>query len=258
MFYTAVLLGLLGSFHCLGMCGPIAFVLPLNRRNKLIAFLQTFLYHFGRISAYALIGLLFGLLGKGLYLSGLQQKLSILIGVAMIFIALIPSAFVYKFNLTKPLYVLVNKLKLGLGIYLKKSSLKAFLTIGFLNGFLPCGLVYMALFAAISTGSSLKGALYMAMFGVGTIPMMTAALLFGNFLKVSIRNKIQKAIPIFVVLIGLLFILRGLGLGIKYVSPPNNKLKISSKPMMKDKAYFMYFNKDTDEESSSKNNCSRV
>ena len=242
MFSTAILLGLLGSFHCLGMCGPIAFVLPLDRHNKIKSFFQAFLYHLGRIISYALIGLLFGLLGKGLYISGLQQNLSIVIGVLMILFVIMPASFFNKFNLTKPLYFAVGKVKSNLGIYLKKSSLKAFLTIGFLNGFLPCGLVYMALFAAISTGSSLYGALYMILFGLGTIPMMTAAMLFGNFLKSSIRNKIQKAIPIFVVLIGLLFILRGLGLGIKYISPPSYKLKISSKSMMKKHSY-LYFNK---------------
>jgi len=96
------------------------------------------------------------------------------------------------------------------------------------------------LFAAISTGSSLNGAIYMALFGLGTVPMMTAALLFGNFIKSSIRNKIQKAIPIFVVIIGLLFILRGLGLGVKYISPPNNKLKIASKPMMMEGTSILY------------------
>lgn len=240
MFYTAVVLGLLGSFHCLGMCGPIAFVLPLDRHNKFKGFLQTFLYHFGRITSYAIIGLLFGLLGKGLYISGLQQNLSIVIGVIMIFIVILPASFFNKFDLTKPLYFAVGKVKSNLGIYLKKSSLKAFFVIGFLNGFLPCGLVYMALFAAISTGSSFNGALYMALFGLGTVPMMTAALLFGNFIKLSIRNKIQKAIPIFVVIIGLLFILRGLGLGVKYISPPNNKLKIPSKPMMMNGTSILY------------------
>lgn len=232
MFYTALVLGLLGSFHCLGMCGPIAFVLPLNKDNKIKSFLQIFLYHFGRIISYALIGLLFGLLGKGLFISGLQQKLSIIIGALMILIVIIPASFFNRFNLTKPLYFAVGKVKSNLGIYLKKSSLKAFFVVGFLNGFLPCGLVYMALFAAISTGSSISGALYMTLFGLGTVPMMTAALLFGSFIKLSIRNKIQKAIPIFVVIIGLLFILRGLGLGIKYISPPNQKLKIESKPMI--------------------------
>jgi len=254
MLYTALVLGLLGSFHCLGMCGPIAFVLPLNRDNKIKAFLQTFLYHLGRIISYALIGLLFGLLGKGLYLSGLQQNLSIVIGVLMILVVMVPASFFNKFNLTKPLYFAVGKVKSNLGIYLKKSSLKAFFVIGFLNGFLPCGLVYMALFAAISTGSSINGALYMALFGLGTVPMMTAALLFGNFIKLSIRNKIQKAIPIFVVIIGLLFILRGLGLGIKYLSPPNHKLKIPSKPMMMNGTSSLYDYKVIYGKSQSKNN----
>jgi len=54
MFYTALVLGLLGSFHCLGMCGPIAFVLPLDRTNKIKAFSQTFLYHLGRIISYCI------------------------------------------------------------------------------------------------------------------------------------------------------------------------------------------------------------
>jgi len=242
MFSTAILLGLLGSFHCLGMCGPIAFVLPLNRQNKLLGFFQVIFYHFGRILSYAIIGLIFGFIGKGLIIAGLQQNLSIAIGVIMILIVILPTTFFYKFQLIKPIYSLISNVKKRLGLYLKKSSLKAFLTIGILNGFLPCGLVYMALLGAIATGSSLNGSIYMMLFGLGTIPMMSAALIFGNFLKVSIRNKIQKAIPIFVVLIGLLFILRGLGLGIKYISPSKHKLKISSKSMMKHSAN-LYYNK---------------
>ena len=94
-----------------------------------------------------------------------------------------------------------------------------FLTIGFLNGFLPCGLVYMALFAAIAGGNAINGSLYMAVFGLGTIPLMTTAIYFSQFLKGKARQRIQKAIPVFVILIGALFILRGLGLGIPYLSP---------------------------------------
>jgi len=242
MFLTAFLFGLLGSFHCLGMCGPIAFVLPLNRQNKLMASFQGLLYHLGRLLSYSLIGLIFGFLGKGLIIAGLQQYLSIIVGVIMILIIILPASFLHKFQLTKPIYGIINKVKIGMGLYFKKKSLNAFLTIGVLNGFLPCGLVYMALFGALATGSSIHGILYMVLFGLGTIPMMTAALIFGNFLKMSIRNKIQKAIPIFVVLIGFLFILRGLGLGIPYLSPPNHKLKISSKPLMKHSTY-LYDNK---------------
>ncbi len=88
----------------------------------------------------------------------------------------------------------------------------------------------MALLGALSTGDVYQGALYMGVFGLGTVPLMTAAVFLGNFLKVSVRNKIQKAIPIFVIIIGLLFIVRGLGLGIPYVSPTDNQLLISNNP----------------------------
>lgn len=212
------------------MCGPIAFVLPVNKNSKLQTAIGTALYHLGRILSYAMIGLLFGLLGKGLYLAGFQQRLSILIGMVMIIIVLVPTKFLNKFHITRPLYLIIGKVKSKLGLYLKKSSLKALFSIGFFNGFLPCGLVYMALLGAISTGDLFKGATYMAVFGLGTIPLMTGAVYLGNFLKVSVRNKIQKAIPIFVIIIGLLFILRGLGLGIPYISPADTQLLISNDP----------------------------
>lgn len=231
MLWTALILGLAGSFHCIGMCGPIAFILPIDKSSVAKTFIQTFLYHFGRLISYAIIGILFGFLGKGLYLAGFQQNLSILMGVIMIITVLIPVSIFNKFNFSKPLYKLIGKLKQYLGLYLNKKSNKALFTIGFLNGFLPCGLVYMALIGAISTGNAFQGGLYMAIFGLGTIPMMSGAMLLGNFINVSIRNKIQKIIPILVIIIGLLFILRGLGLGIPYISPPDAKLQLSSNPV---------------------------
>jgi len=228
LVYTAFILGLLGSFHCIGMCGPIAFVLPLDRKNKPKMILQTITYHIGRLLAYAFIGLLFGFLGKGLYLAGFQQNISIIVGVLMILIVLIPVKIFNKYNFTKPLYSLIGRVKKSLGLYLQKKSFKALFLTGFFNGFLPCGLVYMALFGSISVSNAFLGSLYMFVFGLGTIPMMTLAVFAGNFLKVSVRNKIQKIIPVFVVIIGLLFILRGLGLGIKYISPSDAKLNIST------------------------------
>ncbi len=230
MLWTALLLGLAGSFHCIGMCGPIAFVIPVDRTSKPRLFFQTFLYHIGRLISYSLIGLLFGFIGKGLYLAGFQQRLSILAGVIMIAFVVIPISYLNTFTFSKPLYKVVAQVKQKLGIYLKKKSNKAILSIGFFNGFLPCGLVYMALIGAISSGNVAQGALYMTLFGLGTIPMMTAALLVGNFVNLTLRKKIQKAIPIFVVIIGILFILRGLGLGIPYISPSDAKLQISNNP----------------------------
>ena len=231
MLLSAVILGLLGSFHCVGMCGPIAFVLPVDRTNKFKQGYQTFLYHIGRLLAYSSIGLLFGLLGKGLYLAGFQQRLSILLGILMIALVLIPLRILNKYNFSKPVYRSIGIIKSKLGLYLKKKSNKAIFTIGFFNGFLPCGMVYMALVGAVATSEFYLGALYMFLFGLGTIPMMTVAVYSKNIFSLNIRNKIQKAIPVFVVLIGLLFIMRGMGLGIPYVSPKDVKLQVQNTPI---------------------------
>jgi sulfite exporter TauE/SafE len=219
MILSAVILGLMGSLHCVGMCGPIAFMLPVDQTNNYKKFGQIFIYHFGRLMAYGIIGLVFGFLGKGLSIFGAQQKLSIAIGVIMILVVLIPYKIFNKYNLSKPIYKVISKVKNQLGKELKKKSPDTFLTIGFLNGFLPCGLVYMALFGAIAMGNALQGSLYMMLFGLGTVPLMTTAIYFSGLLKGGIRQKVQRVIPVFVVVIGLLFILRGLGLGIPYVSP---------------------------------------
>lgn len=228
ILYTAFILGLVGSFHCLGMCGPIAFVLPVDKTSHFKAFSGSFLYHLGRLLAYGLIGLLFGLLGKGLYLAGFQQRLSILVGILMILAVLIPTSKLNRFSISRPLYRFIGMVKTKLGLYLNKTSYKALFSIGFFNGFLPCGLVYMALLGSISTGDALMGGVYMFLFGLGTVPLMTGAIYLGNFLKTTARKRIQKAIPIFVIIVGILFILRGMGLGIPYVSPPDTKLIISN------------------------------
>ncbi|TDN89297.1 hypothetical protein DET49_10642 [Salegentibacter sp. 24] len=219
MLISALIFGLLGSFHCVGMCGPIAFLLPVDHKNELKKLGQITLYHLGRLSSYSIIGFSFGLLGRSLRLFGLQQQLSILVGVLMILVILIPYKTLNKYNGSRPIFKMVSKIKSNLGRQLKQKSPDTFYTIGFLNGFLPCGLIYMAVFGAIASGTALEGSLYMAVFGLGTIPLMTAAIYLGNFINLSLRSKIRKAVPVFVVLIGLLFVLRGMGLGIPYLSP---------------------------------------
>lgn len=219
MLWSAFILGLLGSFHCVGMCGPIAFMLPVDRENSTKKIFQIFTYHFGRILAYSIIGLFFGLIGKSLYIFGLQQQLSIGIGILMIVVVLMPTRIFNKYNFSKPIYKLIARVKRALGQAFKKKTADTFLTIGFLNGFLPCGLVYMAVFASLAMESTLKGSLYMTLFGMGTIPLMTSAIYLGKFLNTKVKQRIQKAIPVFVIAIGILFILRGMGLGIPYISP---------------------------------------
>ncbi len=230
MLYSAFFFGLISSLHCIGMCGPIAMMLPVDRNNQAKKVTQIVTYHLGRLSAYATIGLVFGLLGKGFFLAGIQQKLSIFIGVAMILVILIPEKKLAQYNFSKPIFKLISKMKATLGSQFKNRSYKSLFTIGLLNGFLPCGMVYVALFGAIAMQSPDYGVVYMLLFGLGTVPMMSSVVYLNSFLTVPIRNKIQKAIPYVAVLIGALFILRGLGLGIPYVSPANMSLFVQQNP----------------------------
>jgi sulfite exporter TauE/SafE len=212
------------------MCGPIAMMLPVNRDNQAKKVTQILTYHLGRLSAYASIGLVFGMVGRGLYLAGFQQKMSIFIGAAMILVVLIPERVFTKYNFSKPVFRFISKLKSRLGSQFKNKSYKSLFIIGFLNGFLPCGMVYVALFGAIAMQNELFGVLYMILFGLGTVPMMSAVVYLNLFLSVPVRNKIQKIIPIFAIIIGILFVFRGLGLGIPYLSPSDMSLFVQSSP----------------------------
>ncbi len=219
MLYAALIFGLLGSFHCVGMCGPIAFLLPIDRKNTSRRVIQLLSYHLGRIFMYGILGMTFGIIGKGLNLFGIQQYVSITVGILMIVSILLPVKVFNRYNFSKPIYKLVSKIKSAMGSELKKKNPRTFFTLGSLNGLLPCGLVYMAIFGALAAGGAFQGSLYMIVFGLGTIPLMTTAIYVGNFIKSSLKQRILKAIPVVVVIIGMLFILRGLGLGIPYVSP---------------------------------------
>jgi len=230
MLYTAFILGLISSFHCVGMCGPIALMLPVDHSNPTKKASQILTYHIGRLLAYGGMGLLFGLLGKGFFVAGIQQKLSIFIGVLMIIVALLPERVFAKYNFSQPIFRMISKLKQKLGSQFKKKSYSSLLTIGFLNGLLPCGMVYVALFGAIAMQSALVGVVYMVLFGLGTIPLMSVVVYLKSFLSLSARNTIQKVIPYVMVVIGVLFVLRGLGLGIPYVSPTTLSLFVQETP----------------------------
>jgi uncharacterized protein len=230
MLFSAFILGLISSLHCVGMCGPIAMMLSVDHQNEAKKVTQIITYHLGRLTAYATIGLIFGLLGRGFFLAGLQQKMSIFIGLAMIIVVLIPERIFSKYNFSKPVYKVISNLKSTLGSQFKNKSYKSLFTIGLLNGFLPCGMVYVALFGAIAMQSAGFGILYMLLFGLGTVPLMTIVVYMHSLLKLPFRNKIQKAIPYVAVVIGVLFILRGLGLGIPYVSPSNMSLFVQGSP----------------------------
>src|SRR5690606_31026113 len=185
MLYSAFIFGLLGCSHSIGMCGPIASMLPVRRDNEAEKFLQIVPYQMGRIFAYSLRGLAFGVVGKGLALFGFQQQLSIAMGVLMILVVLKPHRFLKPVRFTR----FISRIQSSLGQALKKKSPDTFFTIGFLNGFLPCGLVYMAVFGAVAAGGLLQGSLYMFLFGLGTIPLMTTAVYSTGLLYKIPQNK---------------------------------------------------------------------
>ena len=222
---SALLLGLMGSFHCAGMCGPIVIALPLHGNTILQKIFGGALYNIGRAITYGIMGAIFGMLGQGLQLIGFQQKVSVIMGIVMIISVLFPSIFKNQYKLDKSWLKFIGKLKKSLGKLLTIRSFSSLFLIGLLNGLLPCGLVYMALAGAIGTGEILLGTLYMVLFGLGTIPMMLSISLAGNLFSSAIRNKINKLIPILVVLVGIFFILRGLSLGIPFLSPPKEKIE---------------------------------
>ena len=229
MLVLAFTLGLFGSLHCVGMCGPIALLIPLQRQHKGFRSLQLGAYFIGKTLAYTLMGLLFGLVGEGIFIAEYQQEFSIFAGLLMILMGLFSLLHLRVKGLGNPLLKGFSLLKNALGKQLSKKTLTSSLSIGFLNGFLPCGLVYTALFGALAMGNWWGSMIYMTAFGVGTIPLMLLLILLGNFLPLALRRRLNQWLPLVVILVGILFILRGLGLGIPYLSPADTHLILHPK-----------------------------
>lgn len=219
VFYSiALITGLASSFHCVGMCGPIALALPTGRLSWPQELLAKSLYNFGRILTYSSLGIIFGFLGKKIFLAGFQQNFSIFIGVFLILSLFSKTitgiSFFHKFSQT--ISGFIRNL-------LPQKSLSKFLYLGIANGLLPCGMVYIALAGASATASVTQGAIFMALFGLGTAPLMFAISILPKFLSLRSRQVINKYLPTYTMLLGLFFIVRGLGLGLPYISPKFEK-----------------------------------
>jgi len=219
---TAFLLGLAGSFHCVGMCGPIALSLPLRGETVAGKIWGGILWSFGRIVTYSLMGAIFGMIGLGFKMAGFQQIVSVIVGALMILSAVLPSLF-KNFRMGK-MTALFNPVRKSMQQLFREKNNKALFFIGIFNGLLPCGLVYLAIAGAIGTADTILSIGYMALFGLGTLPLLLAVSMLGNIISQTLRNRLNKVVPFVVILIGIIFILRGLTLGIPYLSPPREKL----------------------------------
>ncbi len=210
MFWTAFTMGLVGSLHCIGMCGPIALALPYQDGSKWRAASNVLLYNLGRISTYAVLGAIIGIVGKGLFLTGLQSYFSIGMGILLLLAAL------FSINIERQLFTipalqqLNTWVKIKLGALFKRNDRSTLLLIGVMNGLLPCGLVYMAIVGAVMLPTVSSSALYMALFGLGTLPMMLSTAIAGQFISLQWRNRARRLVPVMLVVFALFFIWRGM------------------------------------------------
>ena len=218
LIIPALVLGSVSSFHCVGMCGPIAISLPvyyLPRQQKIPGIL---LYNIGRIAMYALLGLLIGFAGRQIYLGGFQQGFSIVLGslVILFFLqSLLPAVKIRIVQIDR----FTQSLQRFIAHRMKQPGLPAMFTLGAANGLLPCGMVYLALTGALAAGTITGGVAFMLFFGLGTLPAMFAIGYFGNMISLSARKLMRKTVPFFMLIMGILLIVRGLNLNIPYLSP---------------------------------------
>ncbi|HMO31385.1 MAG TPA: sulfite exporter TauE/SafE family protein [Lacibacter sp.] len=215
----AFTMGLIGSLHCLGMCGPLALSLPIQHHRLAGKLTGALLYNLGRVTTYATAGLAFGLLGQTMSFAGAQRWISLIMGLLILVYIVIPKDYGSESRVARLLNGLFLDLRFRMGQLFSSKAQGTLFVIGLLNGLLPCGLVYLALASAVATGQALHGALFMAFFGLGTLPAMFGISLFGNFMRQGIRTRLRRAVPAFMAVMAMLLILRGLSLGIPYLSP---------------------------------------
>lgn len=213
------MMGFAGSLHCVGMCGPLSLAIPTSHLSPPEKFISLLSYQLGRIITYAILGFIFGLMGRGLYLGGLQQWFSISVGV----ILLVITGWNYlqkkdiRLSLFSSFYLLIQK-KIGWLLTNIKNP-PGFLLLGMANGLLPCGMVYIAIVSALTSQHILQSVSFMAAFGAGTLPAMMSVAYGSQLFGIQVRSMFKKIVPFFMMLTGVILILRGMNLDIPFISP---------------------------------------
>ncbi len=218
LVWAGLILGLAGSAHCIGMCGPLVLALPAGNSDRKRLILSRSMYHVSRSLSYALMGFMLGFIGFGFSLVGFQEFVSLLAGIVMLSLVLIPSRYRSGF-LHASFVKMPTLLKSMMHKLMKSESLTSMTFLGFLNGFLPCGFVYVGLTGAVGMGSPVESAVFMFLFGIGTLPVMLIVSVLPGFQSVRLKERLNTLFPYITATIALLLILRGLGLGIPFLSP---------------------------------------
>lgn len=211
----ALLMGLTGSLHCAGMCGPIIWVMPFQQLSGYKRWLGIIFYHIGRVSVYTLLAILLYSF-RSVFQPQWQQYISIVMGAFLLIAGILSFIPKQRFKVKLPW---TSYIQSALSRLMAKPGLGVLFTMGMLNGLLPCGLVYMALSATMVTASVSEAAYTMVAFGVGTAPMLIALTILKNRAKLSGMVRLRKFVPLFMLFFGMLFVVRGMNLGIPYLSP---------------------------------------
>ena len=228
LLITGLILGITSNLHCIGMCGPIAMAIPVNRKSNWTILSGILQYNFGRIFTYALLGALVGSIGITVQTFGFLQWLSIISGVFLILFAW-RKWISAKIDAKLPHLGIQTFVSKGLGTVIASNSPFKIMLLGVLNGLLPCGMVYVAMMNALLGGSLLNSSFAMIAFGVGTLPSMIAVGFAANRINPAMRKKMNKAVPILLTLVGALIILRVMNLDIPYISPKVSITKTEKK-----------------------------
>lgn len=214
---AGISMGMVSSLHCIGMCGPLVMALPLPGKAGWRRLLAVTGYNAGRLTTYGLLGFLFGLAGRRLQVAGWQQWFSIVVGAAIILWWI--AARIGRQHAFLPFRMVQEKIT-RLNMYLwKRAGKTGIFLLGMANGLLPCGMVYIAVAAALTTGEVGMSTLFMVCFGLGTLPAMTGLGYFSVWFNQSVRQYCRKLVPVFTVAMGVVLILRGLNLDIPFISP---------------------------------------
>ncbi len=212
MMWSAFILGLFGSLHCAAMCGPL--MLGLSAKNY--SFFGFIIHHIGRWIGYIGLAFLFYTIVSPLYIFELQQYVALLSGVLLILFGL--KSYI------APINRLVEKLSTSISARMQNIEVNrsANLILGVMNGLLPCGLSFSAAILSVNSGSYATSALYMVLFGLGTLPVLLGISYLPKLGKAGLVKQINLWLPKVMLLVGFLLIVRSAGLGIPYLSPDYN------------------------------------
>lgn len=199
---AAFIIGFVGSLHCIGMCGPLTMLVMGNNSPGIFS-----LYHGGRIFAYVLLGILLGSIGYSLAFFQLQQVATFTLGALLIILYGIPSFRnkVERFYYESRFYQFIKK-----ELSARLSKRNRWVVSGIANGFLPCGLTYVAAASAVAMGGIGHGILYMLIFGLGTVPALMLVALGGAWSATKLKKLIPGAVSFIAIVSGCLLIIRGL------------------------------------------------